>query len=203
MALVNESLGNTYYALRHGHSKPNERKMIVSSLSEGTKPEHGLTDVGRSQVRASISDLLENIDLFDEQRDIVVVTSPFSRTMDTTEVIHEAMPGKAVFVQASELRERFFGDLDMQSNEFYENVWDIDARNPSHTRYDVESVLSVLERSEQIIRVMENIYQDALVILSGHGDPLQILETSFRGMDPSQHRELPPLENAELRLLNL
>eukprot|EP01051_Picozoa_sp_SAG22_P013234 SAG22_NODE_1458_length_4379_cov_5.524766_3_plen_282_part_00 len=41
------------------------------------------------------------------------------------------------------------------------------------------------------------------VVLVAHGDVLQILQTAFEpDMEPNQHRSLPHLPNAELRLLN-
>ena len=40
------------------------------------------------------------------------------------------------------------------------------------------------------------------VVLVAHGDVLQILQTAFEELAPGQHRSLPHLPNAELRLLN-
>ena len=41
------------------------------------------------------------------------------------------------------------------------------------------------------------------VVLVAHGDVLQILQTGFAAsVEPSQHRSLPPLPNAQLRYLN-
>ena len=37
--------------LRHGRSKPNEAGLIVSSLENGIKREHGLSATGREQAR--------------------------------------------------------------------------------------------------------------------------------------------------------
>lgn len=37
--------------LRHGRSKPNEAGLIVSTLKNGTKREHGLSATGREQAK--------------------------------------------------------------------------------------------------------------------------------------------------------
>ncbi|HVW66693.1 MAG TPA: histidine phosphatase family protein [Candidatus Peribacteraceae bacterium] len=204
MSLANESLENTYYALRHGHSIPNEQKLIVSHPEEGEKEQYGLTQKGRDQVTQSIRDALQ-LKVFGDMR-IVLVSSPFKRAAETTNITYRSIesaqdtPPHALVRNA--LRERYFGDFDGGLSDNYERVWALDALDPEHTSHNVESVVSVLQRQEQLLQMLEDTYCDACIILSGHGDPLQILETSFRGMDPSQHRELPPLQNAELRKLN-
>jgi broad specificity phosphatase PhoE len=39
--------------LRHGRSLPNEAGIIVSSLDNGVKPEHGLAEAGKQQAAAA------------------------------------------------------------------------------------------------------------------------------------------------------
>merc|ERR1719414_343626 len=42
-----------------------------------------------------------------------------------------------------------------------------------------------------------------MVVLVSHGDALQLLQTAFQGVSPSEHRSLPHLHPGELRELCL
>lgn len=200
MPLANESLKNTYYALRHGHSVANEQGIIISDPASGKNAAYGLTELGRRQVESSIRNIL-NEHPFGDKR-IVIVHSPFSRTLETAVIAKNILGVSDELIETGDLRERHFGQFEGKSNVHYQTVWDLDANDPHHTTYDVESVASVRARQENFIHGLERQYDHIVIILSGHGDPLQILETSLRGMDPSQHRQLEPLQNGELRLLH-
>ncbi len=198
--LNTSALTNTYYGLRHGHSNPNKEGIIISDVFEGQKPQHGLTELGQKQVRASIEDAVGSR-IFDD-REILIVQSPLSRTQETGHTAADVLGIPKQLVTAFHLRERSFGDFEGQSSAHYDTVWREDAQNPSHSKFGVESVTSVIAREEKLIEALEERYHDLIIILAGHGDPLQQLETSFKGISPSQHRSLPPLQNAELRRLN-
>jgi broad specificity phosphatase PhoE len=101
------------------------------------------------------------------------------------------------------LRERWFGQYDMTSDENYLNVWKEDAINSSHTINDVESVDDVMRRVTELIVEMETttsrqrqrqqqqssssstqqpppspVHRE-MIVLVAHGDVLQILQTAF------------------------
>ena len=71
--------------MRHGFSCANEQRIIVSQMAHGVLDTYGLNDTGRSQVMASAVKLLDRLQ--DLQPAVVrVVTSPFSRTVQTAPV---------------------------------------------------------------------------------------------------------------------
>ncbi|MFA7682355.1 MAG: histidine phosphatase family protein [Candidatus Peribacteraceae bacterium] len=202
MPLHLENLSNRYYALRHGQSVPNAQNLIMSDPQEGRKPEYGLTAQGRKQILLSLQTALQQ-HTFDDQT-ILIVSSPLSRALESALIAKDILKPLSDIQIEEGLRERFFGEFEGQksSANCYQKIWDLDKDNFEHTKYNVESVASVLDREEQVVRRLETMYKNISIILCGHGDPLQILETSFRGIHPSQHRTLPTLHNAELRLLN-
>ena len=98
--------------------------------------------------------------------------------------------------------ERFFGDFELQSNQHYEDVWAADASNEAHTQWNIESVQSVLERGQAVVKECEERFKGKSIVLVSHGDWLQILQTSFAAVPAAQHRRLPHLHNCEIRCLN-
>ena len=97
------------------------------------------------------------------------------------------------------LRERSFGTLELQATSNYERVWAVDATGQAPTEFEAEGTESVRARLCQLLRETEEAHAGRCVVLSSHGDTLQILQTIFAGIPPHQHRSLPHLENAELR----
>merc|ERR1711871_1680271 len=124
---------------------------------------------------------------------VALFSSDFKRARETAQVMLERLlkePSIKVFgsdVQLCEaLRERGFGKLEGQSNTRYDDVWEEDRKDATHTCFGVESVLSVLERSSAFVAGVESQLaaadadtpvEDWQVILVAHGDVLQILQT--------------------------
>ena len=73
---------------------------------------------------------------------IQVLCSDFKRTVETAEVLLEAL-GRAHEkpVICTGLRERFFGKLELGDHERYRDVWAIDHDNDEHTEFGVVGLL--------------------------------------------------------------
>ncbi|MBO0821370.1 MAG: histidine phosphatase family protein, partial [Nocardiopsaceae bacterium] len=73
---------NRYFLMRHGQSKANVAKIIVSSLAADASGDYGLTALGREQVllAAKRSGL---------PPDTVICSSPFARARQTAEIVRE------------------------------------------------------------------------------------------------------------------
>lgn len=189
------TLRNQYFALRHGESLANVAGIIVSDPRRGALPQFGLSDRGRAQVAESVRPWRPAL-----RGKLLICTSPFSRTRETAAIANEALGGEVH--EFSELRERFFGELEGTSTLGYKVIWTRDALTPTHHQSGVESVIEVRTRLVYLITEFEERYADRQIVLVSHGDPLQILQTVFDGLDPSEHRAVPPLQTAELRPLN-
>ena len=191
------ALKNEFVALRHGWSEANEAGIIVSRIESGRLPRYGLHARGRAQAAA----VAEPLAALAGAREVVVLASDFSRTLDTAAVVAEAL-GVAV-APTPALRERDFGDLDGGPNDTYEDVWARDAADAGHEWSRVESVERVLARTTAAVREADAAGEGRLVLLVSHGDALQILQTAFADVDPRTHRSLPHLETCELRPLRV
>ena len=188
------TLHNRYFALRHGESIANKRGMILSDPAVGCR-EYGLSVAAKAEFPGRAREYSRELGAVAR-----IFSSDFLRARETAEILGDALPCEVEYSEL--LRERFFGDWEATSNHNYARVWEEDRQDAHQTQWNVESVSSVVERMTAAIRHMESRYSHATLVLVSHGDPLQILETIFRGRSPSRHRDLPSLRLGELRLLS-
>lgn len=213
-------LRNDYYVLRHGQSKANVDKVISSNPAVATV-QHGLSEVGRKQASIAAASLVDTYHAGKEgqpYKGIIILSSDFLRAKETANSVltsfltnniqvncmisGEKELGNQVIIERR-LRERWFGNFDGGSDDHYKDVWKDDALDPSHTKEEVESVNSVMNRTTKCILEWDDKVSNYLVILVAHGDVLQICQTAFAKMDGSKHRTVAHLETATPRQLNL
>lgn len=188
---------NTYFVIRHGESYANEEGIIVSNPDNGI-PEYGLTEEGKRQVAQSI-EKIKGDGILDHS--IIIVSSDFARAKETAEIAR-AILGSTGITFSPKLRERSFGIWDKTENANYQKVWDIDRDDSKNPHEGVESVANVLARAIALIKSLEDQYVGRKILLVSHGDTLQILQTVFKGVKPSLHRDMKHLKTAEVRRLN-
>lgn len=170
-------LNNSYFALRHGESVPNVKKIICSAPQAALDPVvGGLTDKGREQAAAAAAELtaiLKQSGLPFEK--VILVSSDFARARETASVVQQKLRIRQQdFVLEAGLRERDFGLYEGQSSECYPLVWAHDCLNSRHTHEQVESVASVFERTMDVVLQCEQRYAGAVIVLVSHGDTLQV-----------------------------
>ena len=134
----------------------------------------------------------------------MVVSSDFKRTRETAEILHAYLLAKTPIRFEKALRERRYGAFDMMpvAIENERKVAELDKDDPSHTKYGIESVISVVERMSTLVKKLDEEYKDKIFLLVSHLDPLQILITTFLGIPPGDHTSLPLLENCNIRELS-
>lgn len=138
----------------------------------------------------------------------MVVSSDFTRTRETAEIVHANLNVKTPLRHDVRLRERDMGDLDlkvMSSNNqpsIYD-VWEDDEKDVSCANYNVESVESVAVRMSAAVKAVNQEFQDKVIVLVSHQDPLHILYSLFIGLPLAMHRkkQTPPIGNCDVREL--
>lgn len=186
---------NRYFVMRHGESVANAEGKIVSNPDIGTTS-FGLTSRGKSQARSSVARLIEQLACPTR-----ILTSDFLRAWETARIAAE-LTGAPVEVH-QELRERYFGDFDGESSDHYESVWTYDRQDADHNFGNVESIQAVVARMVGLTQHLEETTEGETYLLVSHGDPLQILLSFMADGGMLFHRDLAPLENAEIRVLHL
>jgi broad specificity phosphatase PhoE len=190
-----DRLANRFSIMRHGQSKANARGLIVSRIENDRRGDYGLSELGRQQALA----VARGCGL---PRNTVICSSDFSRAWQTAEIVRAHLGAPEVVI-AEALRERCFGDWEASATGNYAQVWAADETNPCYAGGNVEPTTAVLDRSTAFIVDLERRYSGRDILLVSHGDTLQILQAGFLRMNPSQHRSLPELKNAEIRRLRL
>ncbi len=189
-----EDFRNRYFAMRHGHSRANEVGIIVSDPRRGLD-EYGLSQRGRAQVDARLGG--------DHGlgAGTLILSSDFRRARETAEIVHAHLGCRDAVAFEPRLRERFFGEFELDGDDAYAEVWRADARDADNTEAGVESPNAVMARVTAVIADCETRLAGRDILLVSHGDALQILLIAFAASDASNHREIRHLETAEIRPL--
>ena len=204
---------NDFCALRHGQSMANVEGLIASNPQVAIH-KYGLSKVGQQQAQKAGQDVVDRFKSFSKQQQhplekVLILTSDLLRAKETAAAVANACIQQGVplyqdrLVIDTRLRERRFGNWDLKSDVHYQDVWDDDAKDPFHTINEVESVMSVMDRSTQCVIEWNDKVENHLIVCTAHGDVLQILQTAFSKLDGSKHRSLEHLETATLRPLEL
>ncbi|GBG60624.1 hypothetical protein CBR_g8644 [Chara braunii] len=186
-------LRNRYWILRHGRSIPNEKGVVVSSLENGVRPENGLAPVGIEQAKEAgkkfIKELKEEgLGEADWANKVHIVSSPFSRTLDTSTAVMQVFPVKVKFEVIPELRERYFGPaMELQSaDKWYPVVWQVDRADYCRGPEGGESVVDVAIRMAGVVARLEKELKGCAILLVSHGDPLQIIQAACKPFKDTQ-----------------
>jgi len=184
---------NRYYLMRHGESLANRRGIIASS-PENALHDYGLTALGSEQVmQAALNTRLD--------RNTVIVTSDYKRAFETAEIMKSVIDSVPAIITDTNLRERNFGDYELQDHSLYEDVWQNDITHPKASKNSVETVENTLARGLKVISSLEQRFSDNTILLIGHGDVLQMLLAHHHNINPRFHRSLSSLGNADIRSL--
>jgi len=180
---------NKYYGLRHGESTGNVEK-VIASLPENAKDTCGLTKLGKKQALETGNNnksILKNA---------IFYSSDFLRAKETAKIVADLYDTNVCL--AKELRERIFGDLELKPNYNYNKVWLEDALQKVESSYKAENVFNVLNRVLSLVYKIEQEHKNKNIILTSHGDTLQITKCYFSKINPYFHRSIKGIDNAEL-----
>ncbi|XP_027369019.1 uncharacterized protein LOC113874924 isoform X2 [Abrus precatorius] len=123
--------------------------------------------------------------------DVRIYYSPFSRTSHTAKVVANVvnLPFEGPHCKViRDLRERYFGpSFELMSHDKYEEIWDIDEKDPLVGPEGGESVKDVASRLARAMAIMESEFEGCAILVVSHGDPLQILQTILHAAN--QHKE--------------
>lgn len=197
------ALRNRYFALRHGESEANCARKISCLPNFDSGLGHGLSSRGHDQARRVHLDFQALLQTTVDPMRTKIFASDFRRTVETAEHLREALelPPTTLLLSAA-LRERDFGPLNNESDELYSRVWADDLESEFGMRC-VEPAAAVQSRASSFVDTLESIYESHVIVLVGHGDLLQIMQTAFEGMNARDHRSIPHLAQCEMRELTL
>ncbi len=195
--------GNKYFVMRHGGTFGNQKGIVSFSKQ---KDDH-LTDEGKKEVLDSISNFKENIDL--------IITSPFARTLETTQIIKEKLnlneDNIIVEERLHEINPGIFDDKTWE--EYHNHVYDFDGGWFYKKIPEGESLFDVYVRVAKVIYEIEEKYKGKNILFVTHGGPAWLLFVASGEYLPTKDdyekantqafvKSFRRFKNAEIRELN-
>ncbi len=170
--------GNTYTVLRHGESVSNAENVMSGEAGDA---EDKLTEKGKEEVREVAKSLKKK--KFD-----LIVTSNFTRTKETAEILAEHLGIKGVVVDQT-LHEIGLGPLDGKS--FYETGIFFSGENWYTNKPDGgESHADVYRRVANFLFNLDTRYSEKNILIVTHGAPAQLMVAAAQGATPETMGEV-------------
>ena len=185
--------GNKYFVVRHGKADNNTDK----KFSRNSQHNAALTELGKEQVLESIKNFNEKIDL--------VVSSPFLRAQQTTEIICEQIGfplEKVVYdkrIQEWEIGNEFEDQPMPKIEQYYEHDY---VYTPHKKFLNGESYAELVKRVGDYIYEIDSKYKNKNILISGHGGATSALEFIVQGFEFANLKKTGPiqeLKNAEIK----
>ncbi|MEK7190176.1 MAG: class I tRNA ligase family protein [Patescibacteria group bacterium] len=164
--------GNKYFIMRHGQAENNIGDIYHLSHTEN----YHLTNEGKQRVSESIKDFKENID--------VIISSPFERTKQTTEVVCKNInfPLEKVIYDARIQEWEISKDFNNQPREVMKKYYDEDyVRSPGRKFTDGESFMEMVRRVGEFIYEIDNKYQNQNIFIVSHSGASRALSFVCNG----------------------
>jgi probable phosphoglycerate mutase len=182
---------NRYYLMRHGESLANQRGIIVSH-PENALHHYGLTTLGAEQVtKRAVTTRLDH--------NTIIISSDYARARETAEIMGDVLDCVTKVELEPLLRERDFGEFELQDQQHYLTVWNNDLQHPETSYRGVETVGMVISRVIKLRATLEHRFSGRKILLVGHGDVLQIALAQCHAINPRFHRSLAHMSNADIR----
>ncbi|MHB9019761.1 MAG: class I tRNA ligase family protein [Minisyncoccota bacterium] len=184
---------NNFWILRHGEANHVETGTIASGI-EGKNNTSHLTKKGKEQVEESAKKLVKQ--LGKEKLDIII-SSPYARAKETAKIAAK-MTGAKVVVdkRLAEINVGpFNGRLVSDYQAFFQNGLERFVKAPTQA----ETLTDVKKRVMEFMIDINSKYSDKNILITGHGDPLWMLEGAVKNLSNEDILKLSSLNIAELR----
>jgi broad specificity phosphatase PhoE len=188
---------NKYIFLRHGESVANFKDIICSTISNGTLPEYGLTELGKTQVNNAAKILSTEF----QNQEVIIFSSPFTRAVQSSLIVKEKLKvdNNNYYINLN-LKERDFAQFELQSSKEYSKVWEAD--NSDKDIKGIESCKEVASRLKELFAMLESQYTNKIILMVSHGDTIMIARTVLLDDNPYNHRDYEYIKNAECIIFN-
>ncbi len=185
--------GNKYFIMRHGQAGNN----IDIAFNKDSHVNSKLTEKGKGQV-------MENINKFDEKTDLII-SSPFERTRETTELVLE----KLKISKEEVLYDERIVEWDIDSTfegiplPEFKQYFDQDySQGPTKDFTDGESFADMVKRVGGFIKETEQKYQNKNILIISHAGTQRALDFIAQGYTfekLTKNGPLPFLENGKIK----
>ncbi len=173
------------FLVRHGETLWNTQGRLQGQVNEIELTEKGI------QQAKEVAKKLEKIDFN------VIFSSPFNRTIETTNIINKLKKNKIIL--AEELKERGYGELegkcDKDGQYNIEELWDI---NNIYNFYEVEPVDLFIKRIHKFLDNIINENKYKRILLVSHSGVSIAMKIYFQGIPSDKNLLKLGINNCEV-----
>lgn len=172
--------GNKYFVMRHGETNHNLENIVSVSFDNGDY----LTDKGKAQVIESGENLVdENIDM--------IISSPFMRTRETTEILAPILNLKNDNVLYDDrLHEISIPMYEGKTWQEYHADYPLTGETFDEAPKGNESYLDVKKRIMSLMYDLEDKYQNKNILIVTHGGPAWLATSGARGYNAKESLDM-------------
>lgn len=174
---------NTYMLLRHGEATHLTENVMSSHLEFAEK--HGLTDVGRKEIEASVEKMVARKNI-----PTVIYYSPLRRTRETAELVHDLLKSKLSLdldIRADlRLKEEDFGDLDGHDRSEHDAYRTTDEEMITKKFPNGEAYLDLKKRVADFMYDVDAKEKDQTILIITHEGCIYGIQEASAGLNTQQ-----------------
>ncbi|MFA6269613.1 MAG: class I tRNA ligase family protein [Candidatus Paceibacterota bacterium] len=173
--------GNKYFTMRHGEAEQN----IGDLINTDPKNIYHLTTEGKKQVSMS------SLDIKNKKIDLII-TSPFTRCLETTEIVRETLGLKAEAVVIDEMLGEFKKGPNFEGKK-WDEYWKLFANTKERFEKSPdggENLLDLNKRVGSFLYDLENKYAGKNILLVSHDGPIAAMHMVAQGADLKKSIEI-------------
>lgn len=173
---------NNFFLVRHGESEGNASGDKISSNPLHNDP---LTEIGRKEAKDAGNLLKESAEKID-----VIITSPFTRTKDTAQIIAETIGYTGEIIEDARLVEINTGDFD--GKPWSEYMGQFSSVKDHFTKHigPRENWEDVRKRACECMYELDARYEGKNVLVVSHGAPLHMIALASEGLSQQEIMDL-------------
>jgi isoleucyl-tRNA synthetase len=167
---------NKYIFIRHAESEPN----LTGKINVDKTKNFGLTENGKKQLQVSEPGLHRLKDFTDsEKQNVIIFSSPYQRTLETSEIICENFGFKKEEIIVEEKLQEFQVGIKNEGRTWQEMYYESHEKiNLYHDRIDGadEAKIDVVKRVAKFLSECEERYEGKTIICVTHNSPMSAAE---------------------------
>lgn len=178
--------GNKYFTMRHGEAEQN----IGDFINSDSKNVFHLTDEGKKQVSTTAKAIA------DKEKIDLIITSPFTRCLETAEIVREALGLDKNSVITDDLLGEFKKGQSFEGKK-WEEYWKLfkDTRERFEKAPEGgENLFDLNKRVGELLYGVENKYTDKNILLISHEGPITAMHMVAEGADLKKSIEIKEKE---------
>jgi isoleucyl-tRNA synthetase len=184
---------NNFWILRHGEANHIVSGTIASGIETKANASH-LTEKGKKQIEESVKKLLKQLG---KKKLDFIISSPYTRSKETSKIVAKITKAKIIFDKR--LGELNVGEFNHRKVSEYHAFFSNSLQKFEKAPVGGETLTDVKKRTLSVLLDIRQKYNNKNILISGHGDPLWMMEAVTENCTNEQSLALPYIKIGELK----